>query len=69
MKKYENFCAALENLKDIYAYQEPYSNVVMTGLVGLYKICFEQAWKMMKDVLEQHGYEGELKKNMEEIWI
>lgn len=58
MKKYENFCAALENLKDIYAYQEPYSNVVMTGLVGLYKICFEQAWKMMKDVLEKHGYEG-----------
>lgn len=58
MKKYENFCAALENLKDIYKYQEPYSNVVMTGLVGLYEICFEQAWKMMKDVLEKHGYEG-----------
>ena len=58
MKKYENFCAALNNLKDIYNYHEPYDNVVMTGLVGLYEICFEQAWKLMKDILEQHGYEG-----------
>lgn len=59
MKKYENFCSALNNLKDIYNYHEPYDNVVMTGLVGLYEICFEQAWKLMKDILEQHGYEGE----------
>ena len=58
MKKYENFCAALTNLKDIYLYQEPYDNVTMTGLVGLYEICFEQSWKMMKDILEQHGYEA-----------
>ncbi len=58
MKKYENFCAALVNLKDIYLYQEPYDNVTITGLVGLYEICFEQAWKMMKDILEKHGYEG-----------
>ena len=58
MKKYENFCAALNNLKDIYNYHEPYDNVVMTGRVGLYEICFEQAWKLMKDILEQHGYEG-----------
>lgn len=58
MKKYENFCSALNNLKDIYNYHEPYDNVVMTGLVGLYEICFEQAWKLMKDILESHGYEG-----------
>lgn len=58
MKKYENFCAALKNLQDIYGYQEPYNNVVLTGLVGLYEICFEQAWKMMKAVLEVHGFEG-----------
>lgn len=58
MKKYENFCAALSNLKDIYLYQEPYDNVTITGLVGLYEICFEQAWKMMKDILEKHGYES-----------
>jgi nucleotidyltransferase substrate binding protein (TIGR01987 family) len=57
MKKYENFCAAFENLKEIYKYNEPYDNVVLTGLVGLYEICFEQAWKAMKELLEMHGYE------------
>lgn len=57
MKKYENFCSAFENLKDIYNYQEPYDNVVLTGLVALFEICFEQSWKMMKEVLSNHGYE------------
>lgn len=57
MKKYENFCASLENMKDIYNYKEPYDNVVLTGLVGLYEICFEQSWKMMKEILELHGFE------------
>ena len=56
MKKYENFVMALNNLKDIFAYEEPYSNVVLTGLVGLYEICFEQSWKAMKEVLETQGY-------------
>lgn len=57
MKKYENFCASLKNMKEIYDYEEPYSTVVLTGLVGLYEICFEQSWKMMKEILEAHGYE------------
>ena len=56
MKKYENFCAALVNMKEIYNYHPPYDNVVLTGLVGLYEICFEQSWKMMKEILENHGY-------------
>ena len=43
MKKYENFCAALSNMKEMYRYKEPYDNVVLTGLVGLYEICFEQS--------------------------
>ena len=51
MKKYENFCASLENMKDIYNYEEPYDNVVLTGLVGLYEITFEQSWKMMKEIM------------------
>ena len=54
MKKYDNFCAAFQNLQDIYNYQEPYNNVVITGLVGLYEICFEQAWKMMKMTILQY---------------
>lgn len=58
MKKYDNFCAALDNLKEIYKYEEPYDTVTLTGLVGLYGICFEQSWKMMKAVLTEHGYEA-----------
>lgn len=57
MKKYENFCSSLGKMKDIYNYKEPYDNVVLTGLVGLYEITFEQSWKMMKEILQNHGYE------------
>ena len=57
MKKYENFCASLKNMKEIYDYDEPYNTVVLTGLVGLYEMCFEQSWKRMKEILEIHGYE------------
>lgn len=56
MKKFENFTKALENLKAVYKYQEPYDNVVLTGLVALYEICFEQSWKAMKEILEHHGF-------------
>ena len=55
MKKYENFCKALENLQDIYQYDEPYNNVILSGLVALYEICFEQAWKAMKEVMVSEG--------------
>lgn len=57
MKKFDNFCQALSNMKEIYSYEEPYDTVVLTGLVGLYEITFEQSWKMMKEILEFHGYE------------
>ena len=43
-------------MKDIYSYNEPYDSVVVTGLVGLFEICFEQSWKMMKEILTEHGY-------------
>lgn len=58
MKKYENFCNALTNLKEIFDYEEPYGNVELTGLVGLFEICFEQAWKAMKEILENDGYDS-----------
>ncbi|MCD8221538.1 MAG: nucleotidyltransferase substrate binding protein [Clostridiales bacterium] len=57
MKKYENFRAALKNLHEIYDYEEPYNTVELTGLVGLYEICFEQSWKAMKELLADSGYE------------
>ena len=43
-------------MKDIYDYKEPYGNVEIAGIVGLYEICFEQAWKAMKELLENYGY-------------
>lgn len=55
MKKFDNFCKALNNLEDIKNYNPPYDNVVLTGLVFLYQICFEQAWKAMKECLENDG--------------
>lgn len=55
MKKFENFCKALNNLSEGAALNEPYTIVEQTGIVGLFEICFEQAWKLMKQVLEEHG--------------
>lgn len=56
MKKVDNFYQALENLKEIYNYDEPYEDVVLTGLVTYYSLCFEQAWKAMKEILEDEGF-------------
>lgn len=56
MKKYDNFCRALENLKKIQHVEPPYDTITQTGMVALFEICFEQAWKAMKELLEQSGY-------------
>lgn len=56
MKKYENFKKALKNLQEIYQYEPPYDNVILTGLVGLYEVCFEQSWKAMKEILQYEGF-------------
>lgn len=55
MKKYDNFCKALLNLEYSCHYKEPYDNVVLSGLVALFEICFEQAWKAMKEALMEEG--------------
>lgn len=55
MRKYDNFCRALANLREGAALEAPYTIVEQTGIVGLFEICFEQAWKLMKAVLEEHG--------------
>ncbi|SDA30787.1 nucleotidyltransferase substrate binding protein, HI0074 family [Ruminococcus sp. YE71] len=55
MKKYENFCKALGNLKIGTQLEPPYTIVEQTGIVGLFEICFEQSWKLMKELLELHG--------------
>lgn len=56
MKKFENFRKALKNLQDIYQYDEPYENVILTGMVSLFEICFEQSWKAMKEILVEQGF-------------
>ena len=56
MQKYKNFCRALQNLEEINRYSAPYGTVELTGMVALYEICFEQAWKAIKEVLEKSGY-------------
>lgn len=55
-KKVLNFYKALANLREIEAQEPPYDTVTETGMVALYGICFEQAWKAMKDRLEFSGY-------------
>ena len=56
MKKFENFCKALNNLRMIRDIEEPYDILTMTGGVALFEICFEQAWKAIKDILADQGY-------------
>ncbi len=55
MKKYDNFCKAFSNLKEGSLLEEPYTIVEQTGIIGLFEICFEQSWKLMKEILEEHG--------------
>lgn len=56
MKKYENFCKAFANLKSCLEISQPYSIAEQAGITGLFAICFEQSWKLMKEILEYHGY-------------
>lgn len=58
MKKYENFCKSVQNLKDIYRYEPPYDSVVTAGLTGLFEITFELAWKAMKEILTNQGIDA-----------
>lgn len=56
MKKFENFCRAFANLKLIYREEEPYGVMALVAIVGLFDICFEQAWKAMKERLQAEGF-------------
>ena len=55
MKKYEYFCKALENLAEGVKAEPPYSILEQTGIVALFSICFEQTWKLIKQILEEQG--------------
>ena len=46
-KKVNNFRKALNNLRQVRGKQPPYDPITEAGMVSLFEICFEQAWKMM----------------------
>lgn len=54
MRKFENFCKALNNL-ELAAEQENYSPLEETGLIAMFEICFEQSWKLLKEILKREG--------------
>ena len=61
MKKYDNFCKSLANLQEGAKLEEPYSIVEQAGIAALFEICFEQSWKLMKELLEDHGrFQGKI---------
>lgn len=56
MTDYEIFSLTLEHLKEIYDYEPPYNRVIFTGIVGLFRHCFDQSWKMMQAILTEQGF-------------
>ena len=57
MQEYEKFCRVYKNLSENINIEPPYNVVTSVGLVGLFKLTFEQSWKMIKEILEYHGYD------------
>lgn len=55
VRKYEYFCKALNNLSEVEKKAPPYSVLELTGIVGLFEICFELSWKALREVLLIHG--------------
>ena len=59
MKKFENFCRALENLEIGANLPEPLNIAEETGIIALFEICFDQSWKVLKEILEMQGLNPE----------
>ena len=59
MRRFDDFCRALKNLQEIRGKLPPYDTITQTGMVSLFEICFEQAWKAMKEALELAGFSKE----------
>lgn len=57
MNEYQKFCCTYKNFEENIGMMPPYDIVTSVGLVGLFKLAFEQSWKMIKEILEYHGYE------------
>lgn len=56
MNQYEFFYTCLANMREIFDYTPPYNQVVLAGIVGVFRLCFDQAWKMMQAILTAQGF-------------
>ena len=51
-REFENFSKSYSNLKKAYLnHYPPESDFEMTGLIAYFQISFEQAWKLLRDLL------------------
>ena len=55
-QRFQNFHRSLDELKKALK-QEEYSTLERAGLIQLFEISFELAWKTLKDLLESEGFE------------
>ncbi|MCL1875393.1 MAG: nucleotidyltransferase substrate binding protein [Synergistaceae bacterium] len=55
-QRYQNYEASLRELRSAIAKTE-YTTLERAGLIQLFEISFELAWKTIKDVLSYEGYE------------
>lgn len=54
--RFKNFSSALTELK-LAVEKDEYTVLERSGLIQLFEISFELAWKTMKDLLEYEGYD------------
>lgn len=54
MKKYDNFCSALRNLKDIYEYEEPYNQEIALDIVSQTKEKYYQMFCELKKEIDKN---------------
>lgn len=54
-QRFEDFKRAHANLAKYRNTPTEFDILTLTGFVALYEICFEQAWKAMKEALEENG--------------
>lgn len=55
-QRFQNYQAMLVELRTALA-QTEYSNLERAGLIQLFEVSFELAWKSLKDLLEYEGFE------------
>ena len=54
-QRFNNYEKAYQSLEK-YADQITYTELEQAGLIQMFEVCFELAWKVMKDYLEAEGF-------------